>query len=288
MAGTVVDLDAGYSAISGEDTPEKQIKTVREYLYILLEQLRYVLRNIGLENMNESAVKELQKLITDPIFARIEDDEGKLTEVALEAGKISLIVSDGEHAGEFTLTPAMARLVCDVIELYGAVTFHDTGNPGEGGTTTILGDSITTGTIHANDLNLEDTFMLVRDNPVTGNTDMHGFIGCGYGNDGYNDTYGAVLAGPNPQQAGGTDNYVIVTNKGIRLQVGDDYLYIADGNIVASKPIQVPDQSQSVNRSRGGETATLQSEEGYNAARITALERQVADLSARLAELEGE
>jgi len=287
MAGTIVDLDAGYSAISGEDTPEKQIKTVREYLYILLEQLRYVLRNIGLENMNEAAVKELTKLITDPVYARIEDDEGKLTEVALEAGKISLIVSDGEQAGEFTLTPAMARLVCNVIELYGAVTFHDTGEPGMGGTTTILGDSITTGTIHAEDLNLEDTFMLVHEDAA------HGFIGCGQGNDGSGSTYGAYMAGPVRSAEADSDCYIIVTNKGIRFSVsGNDSnpdgtsLYLSAGHIVASQAIEIDPGAAPGTPDAGAVLA----EEGEPpmSDRLDELERQVAYLTARLAEQEGE
>ena len=282
MAGNIVDFDAGYQAISGEGEPAEEIRNVKDYLFVLLEQLRYVLRNIGLENLNESAVKELSKLITDPVYARIEDDEGKLTEVGIEAGKISLLVSDGQSAGEFVLTPMMARLVCDVIELYGAVTFHDSGNPGEGGTTVIQG-----GTIKAADIALEDTFML------TDGQDVKGFIGTGYGNDGTSDTAGAYVAGPVRQSAADSDCYIIVTNKGIRLSVSgnDTYpegsaLYLSAGHIVASRPI---DTLTGAAPGTPSAEATLEGEGDTPLSdRVEELERQVAYLTARLAEQGGE
>lgn len=277
MAGNIVDFDAGYQAISGEGEPAEEIRNVKDYLFVLLEQLRYVLRNIGLENLNESAVKELSKLITDPVYARIEDDEGKLTEVGIEAGKISLLVSDGQSAGEFVLTPMMARLVCDVIELYGAVTFHDSGEPGQGGTTVIQG-----GTIKAADIALEDTFML------TDGQDVKGFIGTGYGNDGQSDTAGAYVAGPVRSSAADSDCYIIVTNKGIRLQVSGNStypdgtaLYLSAGHIVASQAIEVDPNAAPGTPSA---EATLDDEEPLLTDRVEELERQVAYLTARLAE----
>lgn len=54
MAGGLADLDTGMPERKG--STEKQLQSVYDYLVLLLENLRYILRNLGPENMNEAEV----------------------------------------------------------------------------------------------------------------------------------------------------------------------------------------------------------------------------------------
>ena len=54
MAGGLAELDAGFPSNTG--TVERRVQAVYDYLVLLLENLRYILRNLGPENMNEAEI----------------------------------------------------------------------------------------------------------------------------------------------------------------------------------------------------------------------------------------
>lgn len=54
MAGGFSQLDTGMPERSG--STESQLRAIHDYLALLLENLRYILRNIGPENMNEAEI----------------------------------------------------------------------------------------------------------------------------------------------------------------------------------------------------------------------------------------
>lgn len=89
-------IDTNFPTFTGEETANEKIETVQNYLFLLVEQLRYTLRNLDLANMNQTAVSRFENLLTEPIYARIADDEGHILELATEAGKLSARVSDSE------------------------------------------------------------------------------------------------------------------------------------------------------------------------------------------------
>ena len=89
-------IDTNFPTFTGEETANEKIETVQNYLFLLVEQLRYTLRNLDLANMNQTAVSRFENLLTEPIYAKIADDEGHILELATEAGKLSVRVSDSE------------------------------------------------------------------------------------------------------------------------------------------------------------------------------------------------
>ena len=72
----------------GEQDKER-IKTLYNYLFMLVEQLRYSLGNISADNFNETALKELETDISAPIVRRVEDAEGNISTLTQSAGLIS-------------------------------------------------------------------------------------------------------------------------------------------------------------------------------------------------------
>ncbi|MBQ1251389.1 MAG: hypothetical protein IIY02_00580, partial [Firmicutes bacterium] len=124
--------------IDGADTAASLAK-IRNYLFLLREQLDHVLGNIGMENLNETSVKELKTVITSEIAARIADDEDRLTALELNAEGLSLSVRDPK--GQVS-SVNLSSGALDLDELVFSLLR-------EGGATVIDGGNITTGTISA-------------------------------------------------------------------------------------------------------------------------------------------
>ena len=195
MPASILEADVLFPQMDERTTDEEKIRKIMNYLFILNEQLRYTLYNLGEENFNETALKEIK----DPIYARIEDAEKNVTsQLTLEAGLLDVkIQALGNKIGDVgegeTVAGAIAQLRADVeadyatIEMISSVTNEDgtvnaasiilavneyggevkisasridlagyvtVSSLGSGGTTTIDGSRITTGTISAERLNL--------------------------------------------------------------------------------------------------------------------------------------
>ena len=166
MAGTVISPDE--FGITGNETIEQQVKILRDRVFMLLEQLKYLLANLGEDNFNETELKK----ITEPIYAQITDVEGKLAELVLNAEGLELSISDlaqgisqlrltsqglalsvsGITQGMTSLSLSVSGLASSVSNLDGKVSTVKQTVDGlqittEGGTSYISGDHIRSGTI---------------------------------------------------------------------------------------------------------------------------------------------
>ena len=166
MAGTVISPDE--FGITGNETIEQQVKILRDRVFMLLEQLKYLLANLGEDNFNETELKK----ITEPIYAQITDTEGKLAELVLNAEGLSLTMSNLEQGiarfemttqglvlnvgdlgrGMASLAFSVDGLVSSVSNLDGKVSTVKQTVDGlqittQGGTSYISGDHIRSGTI---------------------------------------------------------------------------------------------------------------------------------------------
>lgn len=109
-------------------------KKIRDYLFMLNEQLRYMFSNIDPEeNFSES----LNYIKNDMSFSIIEN----------AAKKISWIISDGESESDFSLSPEAVELLSNEVKIEGLVKFSDLE---KAGSTVINGANIKTGTLSAN------------------------------------------------------------------------------------------------------------------------------------------
>ena len=110
-------LDTNFPQFTGTETTDQKVNQLYNYTYMLLENLRYCLRNLVSRNFNEAGLRE----ITDPIYARISDAEGNLTELAIEATGLALRVSNAE--GDITsLTITAEGLQSQVSNIDGDVS----------------------------------------------------------------------------------------------------------------------------------------------------------------------
>ena len=76
-------LDTGFPAFTGGESTEQKVEALHSFTYMLLEYLRYILRNLGPENLNQAEMKSWlddmdikagtvvsQTVITDELYAQ--------------------------------------------------------------------------------------------------------------------------------------------------------------------------------------------------------------------------
>lgn len=78
-----------------KDTQE-QINGVYDYLFVLLEQLRYTLFNLDGSNINQNALSEFIKNISEPIYAKIADTDKNVNELSITADGLAARISSAE------------------------------------------------------------------------------------------------------------------------------------------------------------------------------------------------
>ena len=104
----------------GKDTQE-QINGVYDYLFVLLEQLRYTLFNLDGSNINQNALSEFIKNISEPIYAKIADTDKNVNELSITANGLAARIGDAE--GNITQLQATAQgLSASISNLNGSVT----------------------------------------------------------------------------------------------------------------------------------------------------------------------
>lgn len=104
----------------GKDTQE-QINGVYDYLFVLLEQLRYTLFNLDGSNINQNALSEFIKNISEPIYAKIDDTDKNVNEISITAKGLDARLSNAE--GDITQLDTTAKgLQVSVSNLDGAIT----------------------------------------------------------------------------------------------------------------------------------------------------------------------
>ena len=90
MPGGLAELDAGFPSDAG--TTDQRLRAVYDYLVLLLENLRYILRNLGPENMNESEllpwledVLRVKTLVADTAVAdQLYADYGAIADLVVD------------------------------------------------------------------------------------------------------------------------------------------------------------------------------------------------------------
>lgn len=114
-------IDTNFPSFTQKESVNDKVETMQDYLFMLVEQLRYTLHNLDLSNMNKAAADGFVKQITDPIYGEIKDAEGNITQVALVAEGLAARIGDAE--GNITQLQATAKgLQASVSNLNGSVT----------------------------------------------------------------------------------------------------------------------------------------------------------------------
>lgn len=114
-------IDTNFPSFTQKESASDKIETMQDYLFMLVEQLRYTLHNLDLSNMNKTAADEFVKQITDPIYGEIKNAEGSITQLGVTADGLAARIGDAE--GNITQLQATAQgLSASISNLNGSVT----------------------------------------------------------------------------------------------------------------------------------------------------------------------
>ena len=172
MPSNILSADTSFPNLTDEQTTDQKFKVITDYLYMLLEQLRYSMANLGLENFNDASFQEISGLITEPVYAQLGDVDDKMASLVLDNEKLAVRMTDAEGNissltqtsetfrtqiqdlnGQMTsVTQSVAGVQTQIVGLDGSVTTITQTLNGltvedSGGTTLIRGDRIETGSL---------------------------------------------------------------------------------------------------------------------------------------------
>lgn len=162
-----------------DESPNEKITIIQNYMFMLVEQMRYTLHNLDTSNMNTTALNKFVNEITEPISVRITEGEEKMTSIQVgvdgistrvasvetELGTVStkystleqtvdgfrLSVVNGEQSSTIQLRSGSTVISSQTIRFTGDVVFASDLQDGE---TIISGDNILTGQISADYIHL--------------------------------------------------------------------------------------------------------------------------------------
>ena len=89
-------IDTNFPSFTQKESDGEKIETMQDYLFMLVEQLRYTLRNLDLKNMNKAAMNGFLQNIREPIYAKIEDTNKNVNELSITAQGLSARISSAE------------------------------------------------------------------------------------------------------------------------------------------------------------------------------------------------
>lgn len=89
-------IDTNFPSFTQKESDGEKIETMQDYLFMLVEQLRYTLRNLDLKNMNKAAMNGFLQNIREPIYAKIEDTNKNVNELSITAKGLSARIRSAE------------------------------------------------------------------------------------------------------------------------------------------------------------------------------------------------
>ena len=95
MPTNFFSVDSAFPDIKNK-TQEQINREMLDYLYMLLEQLRYTLSNLGINNFNDANVDEMGAIFTGGLESRVEDAEGNISTLTQTVNGFETRVSNAE------------------------------------------------------------------------------------------------------------------------------------------------------------------------------------------------
>ena len=121
MPSNILTTDTSFPNLNGNQSTDEKFRLITNYLYMLLEQLRYSMANLGLENFNEKEFDDIVNLITEPVYAQLSDAEGNIASLALTAQQLISRMTDAE-GNISTLQQTSNSIMSQVSDLEGNVS----------------------------------------------------------------------------------------------------------------------------------------------------------------------
>lgn len=124
MPGSILNADINFPHFTGQESTEQKIDTIQNYLFMLYEQLRYSMGNLGTENFSEGGIKDLEQIVAKKI-----DLTGYVTFSSLSEPGQTVINGANLMTGTVTADDVVANISIEAPTIRGGdiygVTYRD-------------------------------------------------------------------------------------------------------------------------------------------------------------------
>ena len=121
MPSNLLAADISFPNLNEGQSADEKFRLITNYLYMLLEQLRYSMGNLGRENFNDAAFDDIVNLITEPVYVQLKDAEDNISSLTLTAEQLINRMTDAE-GNISTLQQTSTSMTSQITDLQGNVS----------------------------------------------------------------------------------------------------------------------------------------------------------------------
>lgn len=90
-------MDSKFPDFNGDISTEEKLSQLQNYLYMLVEQMRYTTQNLDTTNMNQTALNSWEEAITKPLYLMLEGEGERLTQLSVTADGLTAMVQSQQQ-----------------------------------------------------------------------------------------------------------------------------------------------------------------------------------------------
>lgn len=90
-------MDSKFPDFNGDISTEEKLSQLQNYLYMLVEQMRYTTQNLDTTNMNQTALNSWEEAITKPLYLMLEGEGERLTQLSVTADGLTALVQSQQQ-----------------------------------------------------------------------------------------------------------------------------------------------------------------------------------------------
>ena len=90
-------MDSKFPDFNGDISTDEKLEQLQNYLYMLVEQMRYTTQNLDTTNMNQTALNSWEEAITKPLYLMLEGEGERLTQLSVTADGLTAMVQSQQQ-----------------------------------------------------------------------------------------------------------------------------------------------------------------------------------------------
>ena len=90
-------MDSKFPDFNGDISTDEKLEQLQNYLYMLVEQMRYTTQNLDTTNMNQTALNVWEEAITKPLYLLLEGEGERLTQLSVTADGLTAMVQSQQQ-----------------------------------------------------------------------------------------------------------------------------------------------------------------------------------------------